>query len=131
MNGMEDLCVREPGDKVLEKMEKVQLVSVICDQQKELNRLRGLLKNHEKTAEMFRRGYEKLAELDWTLTNDLMQKAWRDARLTPPADTSLKWVCSEGGVETAAFFDGQNWYTERHEKINAKVWQHLPHYKNS
>lgn len=43
MNGMEDLIVKEPEDKTPEQMEKQQLVSVIVDQQKELNRMRGLL----------------------------------------------------------------------------------------
>lgn len=42
MNGMEELTVKEPEDKALE-VEKQQLASVIVDQQKELNRVRGLL----------------------------------------------------------------------------------------
>ena len=111
MNGMEDLIVKEPEDKALEQMEKQQLVSVIIDQQKELNRMRGLLELEKKNCERYRNAITRL-----------------DAKVTPPNDSSMKWVCSEGGVEVPAFYDGENWWTEKHEKINVKVWQHLPHY---
>lgn len=126
MNGMEDLIVKEPEDKALEQMEKQQLVSVIIDQQKELNRMRGLWSWKRKTVN--RNGYYTLAHFDWIITNERLQKEWRDAKVTPPNDSSMKWVCSEGGVETAAFYDGENWWTGKHEKVNAMVWQHLPHY---
>lgn len=128
MNGMEDLIVKEPEDKALEQMEKQQLVSVIIDQQKELNRMRGLLELEKKNSERFRSGYYTLAHFDWMITNERLQKEWRDAKVTPPNDSSMKWVCSEGGVEVPAFYDGENWWTEKHEKVNAMVWQHLPHY---
>ena len=128
MNGMEDLIVKEPEDKALEQMEKQQLVSVIIDQQKELSRMRGLLELEKKNSERYRDGYYTLAHFDWMITNERLQKEWRDAKVTPPSDSSMKWVCSFGGVETAAFHDGDAWWTEKHEKINVKVWQHLPHY---
>lgn len=128
MNGMEDLIVKEPEDKALEQMEKQQLVSVIVDQQKELNRMRGLLELEKKNSERFRNGYYTLANFDWTTANRRMKDGWRNAAEMPPADSSLKWVCSFGGRETAAFYDGDAWWTEKHEKINVKVWQHLPHY---
>ena len=128
MNGMEDLIVKEPEDKALEQMEKQQLVSVIIDQQKELNRMRGLLELEKKNCERYRNGYYTLAHFDWMITNEKLQKEWRDAKVTPPNDSSMKWVCSFGGFETAAFYDGENWWTEKHEKVNAMMWQHLPHY---
>lgn len=128
MNGMEDLTIREPKDKALEAMEKEQLVSVICDQQKELNRTRGILEREKRVCETFRKGYETLGHFDWMITNERLKKEWRSAKDTPPVESSLKWVCSFGGAETTAFFDGENWWTEKHEKINVKMWQHLPHY---
>ncbi|MDO5773243.1 MAG: hypothetical protein Q4P16_02890 [Spirochaetales bacterium] len=128
MNGMEDLIIQEPEDKALEAMEKQQLVSVIIDQQKELNRIRGLLELEKKNCERFRNGYYMLAHFDWIITNERLKKEWRNAKITPPSDSSMKWVCSFGSVETAAFYDGECWWTEKHEKINVKVWQHLPHY---
>lgn len=128
MNGMEDLIVKEPEDKTLEQMEKQQLVSVIIDQQKELNRMRGLLELEKKNSERYRNGYYMLANFDWMTANRRMKDGWRNAAEIPPADSSLKWVCSFGGRETTAFYDGENWWTEKHEKINVKVWQHLPHY---
>ena len=131
MNGMEELTVKEPEDKALEAMEKQQLVSVIVDQQKELNRMRGLLELEKKSCERFRNGYYTLAHFDWMITNEKLQKEWRNAKVTPPSDSSMKWVCSFGGVETAAFYDGECWWTEKHEKINVKVWQHLPHYSET
>ncbi|MBQ9238473.1 MAG: hypothetical protein IJ191_04050 [Treponema sp.] len=126
---MEDLVVREPEDKALEAMEKQQLVSVIVDQQRELNRMRRIVELEKENCERLRKGYYTLANFDWMITNERLRKEWRDARLTPPGDSSTKWVCSEGGAEVAAFYDGESWWTEKHEKVNAKVWQHLPHYK--
>lgn len=131
MNGMEDLIVKEPEDKALEQMEKQQLVSVIIDQQKDLNRMRGLLELEKKNSERYRSGYYTLAHFDWMITNERLKKEWRSAEKTQPTDSSMKWVCSFGGVETAAFYDGENWWTEKHEKINVKVWQHLPHYSET
>ena len=131
MNGMEDLIVKEPEDKALEQMEKQQLVSVIIDQQKELNRMRGLLELEKKNSERYRNGYYTLAHFDWMITNEWLKKEWRSAEKTQPTDSSMKWVCSFGGVETAAFYDGENWWTEKHEKINVKVWQHLLHYSEA
>lgn len=131
LNGMEDLVVKEPEDKALEQMEKQQLVSVIIDQQKELNRMRGLLELEKKNGERYRNGYYTLAHFDWMITNERLKKEWRSAEKTQPTDSSMKWVCSFGGVETAAFYDGENWWTEKHEKINVKVWQHLPHYSET
>lgn len=128
MNGMEDLIVKEAEDKTLEQMEKQQLVSVIVDQQKELNRMRGFLERERKNCERYRSGYYTLANFDWMTANRRMKDGWRNAAEIPPADSSLKWVCSFGGRETTAFYDGENWWTEKHEKINVKVWQHLPHY---
>ena len=64
LNGMEDLVVKEPEDKALEAMEKQQLVSVIIDQQKELNRMRGLLELEKKNSERYRNGYYTLAHFD-------------------------------------------------------------------
>lgn len=87
MNGMEDLIVKEPEDKALEQMEKQQLVSVIVDQQKELNRMRGLLELEKKNSERFRNGYYTLANFDWTITNEKLQKEWRDAKVAPPNDS--------------------------------------------
>ena len=130
MNGTEELIVKEPKDKALETLDKEQLVSVIVDQQKEINRLRGLFEREKKIAETFKRGYESLSNFDWMITNEKLKKEWRDAEKTPPGESSLKWVCSHGGVETTAFYDGEGWWTEKHEKINVKVWQHLAHYKN-
>ena len=60
MNGMEDLIVKEPEDKALEQMEKQQLVSVIIDQQKELNRMRGLLELEKKNCERYRNAITRL-----------------------------------------------------------------------
>ena len=131
MNGIEDLIVKEPEDKTLEQMEKQQLVSVIIDQQKELKRIRGLLENEKKNCTRYRSGYFTLAHFDWMITSERLKKEWRHAVETCPTDSSLKWVCSFGGVETAAFYDGENWWTEKHEKINVKVWQHLPHYSEN
>ncbi|MBP5696912.1 MAG: hypothetical protein J6X11_09765 [Treponema sp.] len=129
MNGMEELTVREPEGKSLEAAEKEQLVSVIVDQQKTINRLRKRLSQTERICEWYRKGYETLSHFDWLVINDKLQTQWRDAKTVLPSDTSLKWVCSEGGVESTAFFDGTTWFTERHEKINVKVWQHLAHWK--
>lgn len=128
---MEDLIKKEPEDKALEQMEKQQLVSVIIDQQKELNRIRGLLELEKKNSERYRNSYYTLANFDWMITNERLKKEWRSAEKTQPTDSSMKWVCSFGGVETAAFYDGENWWTEKHEKINVKVWQHLPHYSET
>ena len=128
MNGMEDLVIKEPEDKALEAMEKEQLVSVIIDQQKELNRMRGLLELEKKNGERYRDGYYKLAHFDWMITNERLKKEWRDAKTTPPSDSSVKWVHTFGGKELCAFYDGESWWTEKHEKVNAKMWQHLPHY---
>lgn len=128
MNGMEELIVKEPEDKALEAMEKQQLVSVIIDQQKELNRMRGMLEREKRNSERYRNDYYTLAHFDWMIANERLQKEWRDAKVTPPNDSSLKWVVSEGGTEVAAFYDGESWWTEKHERVNAKVWQHLPHY---
>lgn len=129
MNGMEELVIKDPENKALEQMEKEQLVSVIVDQQKELNRTRKCLSQTERMCEWYKKGYETLSHFDWLVVNDKLQKEWRDARNVLPSDSSLKWVCSEGGVETTAFFDGSVWFTEKHEKINVKVWQHLAHWK--
>lgn len=128
---MEDLIIKEPEDKALEQMEKQQLVSVIIDQQKELNRIRGLLELEKKNSERYRNSYYTLAKFDWMITNERLKKEWRSAEKTQPTDSSMKWVCSFGGVETSAFYDGENWWTEKHEKINVKVWQHLPHYSET
>ena len=130
MNGMEDLVIKEPEDKALEAMEKEQLVSVIIDQQKSLNKMRGMLELEKKNCERFRSGYYTLAHFDWMITNERLKKEWRDAKETPPSDSSMKWVCSEGGTELVAFFDGESWWTEDHKKVNAKAWQHLAHYVN-
>lgn len=128
MNGMETLGAESPEEKAIEQTGKEQLLSVIIDQQKELGKTRALLKREKEISERYQKAYETLSKLDWMVENERTRGKWRDAKITPPIDSSMKWVCTFGGKEVQAFFDGEKWWTERHETVNAMAWQHLPHF---
>lgn len=99
---------------------------LVLDQQKEIIRLRGLYENIKKKADDLEEKLYRCQRSERDFLSNVMKSRWKSADNDVPVSSEIVWVQSEGGVNCAAFFDGDFWWTPEHKKINVKFWQYLP-----